>query len=143
MREIKFRVRDFFEEIWYFYNLLDFDCGKYKSVGGLCWDRDSIGLSTGLKDKNGVEIFEGDILLVEDEWTQRILDDGSGPREICNHLAPVQFDNGSFGVFIANGADTFRKGFWSFPSIEYEVGDDIKNLEVIGNIYSNPELLEE
>jgi len=113
MREIKFRVRDFFEEIWYFYNLLDFDCGKYKSVGGLCWDRDSIGLSTGLLDKNGVEIFEGDIVLTDEAgWIGKVIYQRDG--FFC-------IDNGG--------------GFSSECNWE--------QFEVIGNIYENPDLLEE
>ena len=115
MREIKFRVRDYFEEIWYFYNLLDFDCGKYKSVGGLCWDRDSIGLSTGLHDKNGVEIFESDHLETDE----------------AGWIARVVFKRGRFVLLDNNG------GFSLEPNWE--------TCEVIGNEYENPhpELLEE
>ena len=96
---------------------------------------------TGLKDKNGKEILEGDILLVPDEWTEPVLDDGSGPREPCNHLAPVTFEGGAFGVAILDKADIYSKGFWSFPVIIYEIGDKPEEFEVIGNIYENPELL--
>jgi hypothetical protein len=64
----------------------------------------------GQKDK---EIYEGDILLVPDVYTDRILEDGSGPQENAAHLAEVGFQDGSFGVTITDDADIFGEGFWS------------------------------
>ena len=93
---------------------------------------------TGLKDKNGKEIYEGDILLIQDTWKERILDDGSGPTEPCNHLAAVDFFNGMFGVFIRETAEIYNTDFWSFERL---LNEDDGDLEIIGNIYDNPELL--
>ena len=73
---------------------------------------------TGLKDKNGVEIYEGDIVKVYSE-----------EFENENFTGKVIFDEGSFLTWI-NKNDI--RGVWS--------GDDI---EVIGNIMENPELLKE
>ncbi len=68
--------------------------------------------STGLKDKNGVEIFEGDI-----GWDDHLEVHGQ-----------VIFENGAF------------KYEWDNISEDlFEVTDDI---EIVGNIYENPELLE-
>lgn len=68
--------------------------------------------STGLKDKNGVEIFEGDI-----GWDDH--------QEVHGQ---VIFENGAF------------KYEWDNISEDlFEVTDDI---EIVGNIYENPELLE-
>lgn len=69
--------------------------------------------STGLVDKNGKEIFEGDIVLIYGE-----------------KISKVFYSQGSFCVDILNGGTPLH-GFSS------------KQLEVIGNIYENPELLEE
>lgn len=68
--------------------------------------------STGLKDKNGVEIFEGDI-----GWDDHLEVHGQ-----------VIFENGAF------------KYEWDNISEDlFEVTDDI---EIVGNIHENPELLE-
>ena len=68
--------------------------------------------STGLKDENGVEIFEGDI-----GWDDH--------QEVHGQ---VIFENGAF------------KYEWDNISEDlFEVTDDI---EIVGNIYENPELLE-
>ncbi len=98
---------------------------------------------TGLKDKNNIEVYEGDILLIPDEWTEPILDDGSGPRETFNHLSEVVYDEklGSFGAQVKENGDYVKKGFYSFLEMFGDIG--YEKLEVLGNIFENPELLHE
>ncbi|MCX6145684.1 MAG: YopX family protein [Candidatus Kapabacteria bacterium] len=78
---------------------------------------------TGLKDKNGVEIYEGDILTLINPFT----------GEIAHGYTYVVFSFEYIGgwVLTSNGKDTLT------------IGTRTDHIEVIGNIYQNPELLEE
>lgn len=74
---------------------------------------------TELKDKNGIQIWEGDILYLD--FKSKVLGVGKGV---------VEFKEGSFGL-------NFGSNFWPFLA-----NNDASRHEVIGNIYENPDLLE-
>ena len=86
-----------------------------------CYKTDEIELmqSTGLKDKNGKEIFEGDIL------------DYKGRKALVRW-------HGSYESFIYRFVDELQKRNteWKPLYLAY------MKCEIIGNIYENPELLE-
>ena len=80
--------------------------------------------STGLKDKNGKEIFEGDAIAIE-------VDDTETP------INARVFQNSKIGVLMFHVFEDNE----DVPMVEL-LEDNSVAFEIIGNIYENPELLE-
>lgn len=119
MRAIKFRAWHQKLKKWLDPYIVSIDGLGNIDVGGAETNQVIIGLFTGLTDKNGIEIFEGDIIKVQDyngNWSR----DG----------AEVVFSNDYVGGWvISNGNQNLNLGTRQIY------------LEIIGNIYENPELL--
>lgn len=77
--------------------------------------------STGLKDKNGKLIYESDVVYYNDDV-----------YGICKAI--IKWDVGRYQIEYYSGGDYG----WFSKNLALK---DLKNIEIIGNIYTNPELL--
>lgn len=76
---------------------------------------------TGFKDKNGIEICDGDVLSKDGYWSIRVECNNDG--FMVRDLDKIRYNNKCLNWYISNF--------------------DINGWEVIGNIYENPDLLED
>lgn len=120
-REIKFRGKRIDNGEWVYGYLADEDyINDIDSIdlSSIEVDRDTVGQFTGLFDKNGKEIFEGDIIkgfdITIEVWYSE--------DKAC-FMAEMKEPQNDM-VDILGGYDTAR-------------------MEIIGNIYDNPELIKE
>ena len=130
MREILFRAKRNYNGEWVYgiycpYNWNIFDereekpqiiiISDDKEIDGLWCEviPETVGQYTGLTDKNGKRIFEGDIL----EGADYTPEDGG--------YGVVGFDDGAFEVSGNNCVGTFHENYWG------------REFEVIGNIHDN------
>ena len=124
--EIKFRMWDKKEKRMYeFYQIPDvlkvisdneFDLYDLLSGGTILSDRFVLMRFTGLKDRDGKEIYEGDILAYPDKRKKTFV--------IVKWRNVVYCEE--YGTYVG-----------------FEIPEDYDKMIVIGNIYENPELLEE
>lgn len=123
MREILFRGKERFNGKWRYGNLVKYHNGEF-AIQSMDKDHniavpviaDTVGQYTGLTDKNGAKIFEGDIVKYGDTIHKVVFETRQG--------------NGYFGIVI----DTYET--WGFS-----LSVPACNMEVIGNIYDDPKLL--
>lgn len=125
MRDIKFRGKDYIDK-WRYGDLVQEKWSKDKITmikkDKTAWSvlEQTVGQYTGLKDKNGKEIYEGDIV------SFNLKSDNEGQPNIIGY---IEYQTTFSGYKIMS----FKGSF----ALDY----NIKDIEVIGNIYENSELL--
>ena len=125
----RFRAWDKTDKKMYLVDEINFNHGEFESIGvGITFlrgaDKVELMQSTGLKDKNGKEIFEGDIIT-----------NGEEVVDVKNHP--------TLGFYtVVNGVERFFGSNISIKDFEKDVEEFSSVTEIIGNIYENPELLE-
>lgn len=120
MREIKFRAWDENNKIWVYSNPMP-DLGFWKFVS---YDSTTQFFQyTGLKDKNGKEIYQGDICkyAVRSECN----------NEDCINYSEVEYEQGVCEIIHGQCVVGEVALPWAY------------NIDIIGNKHENPELLEE
>lgn len=121
MRTIKFRGKDIFTDAWRYGDLVHNQkvtatgLEPCTMVGGYEVDPETVVINTGLKDKNGKEIYDGDILAHNGIVIGHVVD---GVRGYC------------FDVVYAN---TLSESTWSLYGVV--VNDYNGDVEIVGSIH--------
>ena len=115
MRTIKFRGCTRKDNKWFYGNLSQFDGGGC-AINDITVGPDTVGQFTGAIDRNGKEIYEGDIVLAK----------SAGEHRKCQVVYAEHSCN--FILYTKIGPWFMR-------------GEIDSMLEVIGNIHDNPELI--
>lgn len=94
--------------------------GRHQTVYSTAIKEETLEQYTGLKDKNNVKAFEGDIVACNQSGS-------------CG-ISVIIYDNSAFYVMPLNG-NILERTLWDYWYNDWDI-------EVIGNIHDNPELLE-
>ena len=144
MREILFRGKEITDGEWVYgyyvqtndfldeikHNLIfevdsvDYYCSEFAGVHEV--DPQTVDQYTGLTDKNGAKIFEGDIVKVDDDFETF--------GKMAGEIREVWFKDGGFRLKPKYASSIARgdRGYWLEDGADYEV---------IGNVWDNPELI--
>ena len=150
MREILFRGKRIFDEQWVYGTMykISIDLNPFIITLGKLGcsyqvDEETVGQYTGLIDKNGVKIFEGDIVglfgmkgkVVQERGAFGIAFIGTIDYDLLESKMP--FNNSANFCFNDNFISLWEI-FWNYEQVDNTLYD----VEVIGNAHDNPELLE-
>lgn len=158
MREIKFRgkLKEHFgdkngnvvlQKGTWVYGGIVFDENRVwidtKYHGEIIVDKDTIGQYTGLKDKNGKEIYEGDIVRDMEVYLTHQLYVKQEIESVQEAEKYRYFGNVAVVEFCTQEIASCGCCYQEFVGTGFKAKRvDLTCCEVIGNIYDNPELLE-
>lgn len=145
MREIKFRAKRVDDGEWIYGARLFTGCdlvivtsddidnfSSYRggrigfSVVSSKVDPDTVGQFTGLKDKNGQDIYDGDIMHIHCD----------------DDVEPIEIKFGDYDDGTGSGVFEYHNGFYLDLICDYAIGINFLNSNsvILGNIHDNPEL---
>lgn len=147
-REIKFRGKCSHCDAWAYGNLVDYGEDEAPEIHGfdpfredeerwreITVDRETVGQYTGLHDKKGNEIYEGDIIFAE-------FADKSGGYNLVGWNGEAV----SWGIMDAYSYQSLKEGHDFAEFKNYVLLAFLKKAivcEVVGNIHDNPKLISE
>lgn len=95
----------------------------------------TLGQCTGLHDKNGTPIFEGDIILSNEQYGGDYFVISGGVRGYCYDAVAVE----EYEEYLESGKNDIH---FRLSSTAYHIITDHGPCTVVGNIHENPKLLE-
>jgi len=132
-REIKFRARDTQRKEYHHPALWD------RSMPSNWAEFYILEQFTGLTDKNGVDIYEGDVWTSSHE-TKINIQTNKESKSPGFTKGVIEFIDGKFAAIITSQNNAF---FGKLPSVQniYVKNGIAEHVEVIGNIHTSPELI--
>ena len=136
-REILFRGKEIKTEKWIEGDLLRMGGHSFifpdpapKGFNQYEVDQETVGQFTGVKDKNGKRIFEGDVIECLDSFDDPI-----------RHRGEFRPEKGYFALFLIKGGDPWAIKVGN-PDVGYICQSHIDrwSIYIVGNIYDNPDL---
>jgi uncharacterized phage protein (TIGR01671 family) len=124
MRDIRFRQWDSRRKIYY--RDIGATDGCWSGAPYVSWETYPLEQYTGLKDRDGREIYEGDVCKFDVTEIQGL------DCIVCDIIGEVSWDENDAGFFFLTKSN--------FPHVKPWF---TKNIKIIGNVHENPELLED